>query len=181
MRLFVALALPDEVAGSLQFLQSGVPGARWSTRDQLHVTLRFIGDVDGPAATAVDDALSTVRAPAFHLILKDVGQFGGKNPTALWAGVQANPALMHLQRKIESALQRAGLAPETRKYKPHVTLARLRGAPRSRVIAYLTEQALFTRSPFEARGFVLYSSHLTPNGSLYRAEKAYQLQPSAAD
>jgi len=176
MRLFVALALPEDVAQPLALLQSGVPGARWSTREQIHLTLRFIGEVDGREATAVDDALSTIWAPPFLLILKRVGQFGGRNPSALWAGVEPNDALLHLERKIESALQRACLPPETRKFTPHVTLARLKGTPRGRVMDYLTDHALCTSPPFEVRTFILYSSQLSPNGSIYRAERAYQLR-----
>src|SRR5690348_399997 len=175
MRLFVALALPDEVAATLALIQSGVPGARWSTRDQLHLTLRFIGEVDGRATSAIDDALSLVRAPTFRLTLKSVGQFGGRNPSALWVGVETNPTLLHLQRKVESALQRAGLPAETRKYTPHVTLARLRGSPSQKVIAYLADHSLFGVPPFDVRGFILYSSVTSPNGSLYRAERAYPL------
>jgi 2'-5' RNA ligase len=178
MRLFIALALPDRVAAALALVQSGVPEARWSTREQMHLTLRFIGEVDGREATAVDDALSTISAPCFQLTLKKVGQFGGRNPSALWAGVEPNDALFHLERKIESALQRAGLPPETRKFTPHVTLARLKGTPRGRVMDYLTDHALFASPPFDVRGFILYSSQLTPNGSVYRAEKAYQLRSS---
>ena len=176
MRLFAALVLPDDVAAALSLIQAGVPGARWSTRDQLHLTLRFIGEVDGRVARAVDDALAMVRAPSFRLTLKSVGQFGGKTPNAIWAGVETNPALRHLQRKIESALQRAGLPAETRKFTPHVTLARLRGTPSAKVIAYLTDHALFATRPFEVGGFILYSSVTTPNGSLYRAERAYPLE-----
>jgi 2'-5' RNA ligase len=176
MRLFVALSLSDEVAAALALIQSGVPGARWSTREQMHLTLRFIGEVDGRYATAVDDALSTISAPTFRLVLKTVGQFGGRNPSALWAGVEQSDSLFHLERKIESALQRAGFPPETRKFTPHVTLARLKGSPRGRVMDYLTDHALFTSPPFDARGFILYSSQLTANGSIYRAEKAYQLR-----
>lgn len=176
MRLFVALALPEDVAATLALIQSGVPGARWAAREQMHLTLRFIGEVDGREAVSVDDALATISAPSFKLVLKTVGQFGGRNPSALWAGVEPNDALFHLERKIESALQRVGLAPETRKFTPHVTLARLKGTPRGRVIDYLTDHALFASPPFEVRGFILYSSQLTPNGSIYRAERAYQLR-----
>ncbi len=175
MRLFVAIALPGDVAQSLLLIQSGVPGARWLTREQMHLTLRFIGESDGREAAAVDDALATVKAPAFALALKGVGQFGGRNPSALWAGVHSGEDLVHLQRKIESALQRAGLAAETRKFTPHVTLARLRDTPRGRVIAYLTDHALYASPAFDVAGFVLYSSLTTPNGSIYRAEKAYRL------
>lgn len=176
MRLFVALALPDAVAESLLLLEGGVPGARWSQRGQLHMTLRFIGEVDGRDATAIDDALATIRAPRFTLELKGVGEFGGKNPRALWAGVRDASGVEHLQRKIESALQRIGLPAEPRRFVAHVSLARLRGAPRERVITFLASHALYLSAPFEVNTFILYSSTLTPNGSLYRPERAYALE-----
>jgi 2'-5' RNA ligase len=175
-RLFVALALPDLVAHELLLLQGGVPGARWSEREQLHLTLRFIGEVDGRVASEVDDALSTIDAPRFSLALKGVGEFGGKNPRALWAGVREEPPVLHLQRKIESALQRIGLPAEERKFRPHVTLARLRASPRGRVIEFLAAHALYASVAFEVNAFILYSSKPTPNGSLYRAERSYGLE-----
>jgi len=176
MRLFVALALPDSVADGLLPMQSGVPGARWSEREQLHVTLRFIGEVDGRDACAIDDALSAISASRFTLQLKGVGEFGGKHPRALWAGVAPNDALVHLQRKIETALQRIGLEPEQRKFTPHVTLAYLKGAPHERVMDFIVQHALFACAPFEVGEFTLYSSHLSPNGSLYVAERSYELR-----
>jgi len=176
MRLFVALALPDPVAESLLALEGGVPGARWCDRAQLHLTLRFIGEVDGRDAMAIDDALATIRAPRFTLELKGVGEFGSRTPRALWAGVRDGSAVAHLNRKIESALQRIGLPPEPRKFVPHVTLARLRGSPRDRVITFLAAHALYASEPFEIGAFILYSSTLTPQGSLYRPERAYRLE-----
>jgi 2'-5' RNA ligase len=176
IRLFVALALPDSVAESLMLLQGGVPGARWSTREQLHLTLRFIGEVDGRDAAAIDDALATIRTPRFTLELKGVGEFGSKHPRALWAGVRDEAPVLHLQRKIESAVQRVGLQPEERKFSPHVTLARLRGPPRERVITFLATHALFASEPFAVNVFILYSSKLSASGSLYRPERAYALE-----
>jgi 2'-5' RNA ligase len=176
MRLFVALALPDAVAASLDPIQGGVPGARWQSREQLHLTLRFIGEVDGRDANAIHDALTGITAPPFQLTLKGVGEFGGKHPHALWAGIAPCEALLHLQRKIETALQRIGLEPERRKYTPHVTLARLAGASRGRVMDYLVDHALYASAPFDVGAFILYSSLLTPNGSLYTAEHAYRLK-----
>ena len=175
MRLFVALALPDAVANSLLTLQSGVPGARWQTRDQLHLTLRFIGEVDGRDAGAIDDALATIVAPAFPVALKGVGAFGGKHPHALWAGVATSEALHHLHRKIESALHRVGMEGDGRKYTPHVTLAKLKGTQNGHVIDFLTDHALYASVPYTVANFILYSSQLTVNGSIYRAEKSYQL------
>ena len=176
IRLFVALALPDTVAEDLARLQAGVPGARWSTRDQLHLTLRFIGEVDGRDAAAIDDALIAIDAPGFELALKGVGEFGGKNPHALWAGVRDPGPVKFLARKIETALQRIGLPAEERKFVPHVTLARLRASPRGRVMDFLTDHALYAGPAFEVGAFILYSSVLTTDGSLYTAERAYRLR-----
>ena len=175
-RLFVALAIPDLVAQTFALVQAGVPGARWQTREQLHLTLRFIGEVDGRDARAIDDALAAIEAPGFTLEPHGVGQFGGKNPHALWAGVRPSEPLLHLQRKIETALQRTGLEGDRQKYTPHVTLARLRGANTGRVIDWLTDHALFGTVPFQVDGFILYSSVLTSDGSIYRAERAYRLR-----
>jgi len=175
IRLFVALPLPSDVAQGLLALQSGVPGARWSTREQLHLTLRFIGEVDERDARAIDEALSSISAPRFTVELKGVGSFGGKNPRALWAGVAVNEALIHLQRKIESAIQRLGFPAEERKYTPHVTLARLRATPAGRVMDYLSDHGLYASRPFEVGEFALFSSRLTPNGSIYVAERNYAL------
>ena len=176
MRLFAGIALPDDVAQSLAALQAGVPGARWQTREQLHLTLRFIGEVDGRDRAAIDDALATISAPAFSLELKGVGSFGGRRPHALWAGAAVDDALLHLQRKIESALQRIGLEADGRKYTPHVSLAKLKGTQNGHVVDFLTDHALYASAPFAVKGFILYSSLLTPNGSIYRAEKAYRLK-----
>ncbi|GAA0558917.1 RNA 2',3'-cyclic phosphodiesterase [Rhizomicrobium electricum] len=175
MRLFTALALPDEIAPPLLLMQAGVPGARWQKREQLHLTLRFIGEVDGAQATAIDDALATIAVPSFTLELKGVGSFGGKIPRDLWAGAAPSEPLVHLNRKIESALQRIGLEPEARKFTPHVTLARLKNSPRGAVMDYLTDHALYASTPFTVTAFCLYSSKLTSDGSIYRVEKEYGL------
>lgn len=177
-RLFVALAVPDAVALSLSMLQAGVPGARWQTREQLHLTLRFIGEVDGRAANAIHDVLSAIAAPGFDLELHGTGAFGAKHPHALWAGVRPNEALLHLQKKIEIAVQRAGIPADRQKYTPHVTLARLRGTPVGRVMDFLTDHALYSSERFVVNGFILYSSALTSDGSIYRAEQAYRLLPT---
>lgn len=175
IRLFVALEIPAPVRAKLGPLQAGVPGARWTEPERMHLTLRFIGEVDGARAHDIDDALSTVRAEPFTLELAGVGEFGGKNPRALWAGVRGNGALMHLQRKIETALQRVGLEAETRKFTPHVSLAKLKESSRGRVLDFLTDHALFASGPFEAKHFILFSSKLGSNGSIYRPERIYQL------
>ncbi|HEY4263999.1 MAG TPA: RNA 2',3'-cyclic phosphodiesterase [Micropepsaceae bacterium] len=175
IRLFVALELPETVRDRLTALEGGVPGARWAGDEQLHLTLRFIGEVDENVANDIDDALAGIRTPAFALELAGVGEFGGKKPRALWAGVRANDALLHLQRKIETALQRIGLPAEERKFSPHVTLARMHSAPQEKIVQFLTQHALFASGPFPVDRFVLFSSQLGSGGSVYHAERIYKL------
>ncbi len=176
MRLFVALSLPDIVAQSLMLIQGGVPGARWHNDEQLHLTLRFIGEVDGREAAMLDDALAGIVAPAFTLQLHGVGQFGNKQPHALWAGVRKNEALEHLQRKVDSAIRRVGQPQDAHKFMPHVTLARLRHPETAKMTEWLTHHALYTSAEFEVGAFHLYSSKLTSDGSIYRREQDYSLE-----
>src|SRR3954471_10169458 len=148
MRLFVALSIPDSVAQSLMLLQGGVPGARWQSREQLHLTLRFIGEVDGNDARALDDALAGLDAPSFALQLHSVGQFGNKQPHALWAAARKNDLLEHLQRKVDNAIRRVGQPQDAHKFTAHVTLARLKHPDLDKVREWLTAHALFTSNEF---------------------------------
>ncbi len=176
MRLFVALALPDDLRDQLYALASGLPGARWVDAPNLHLTLRFIGEVDGHAAEDVDAALAGVQSRRFSVTLSGVGQFGDERRLrALWVGVEPNEALERLQAKIETALQRAGLEPEKRKFKPHVTLARFRTNPGERLRDYIVQRALFRADPFEVREFTLFSSYLAREGAIYAPEAVYSL------
>src|SRR5260221_11049013 len=105
-------------------VSGGIPGAHWTDFDNFHVTLRFIGEVDGHGYDDVVAALGQVRAPGFALSLAGVDHFGkGEKARSLWIGVEKNPALLYLRERVEAALVRAALAPETRKYVPHETLA----------------------------------------------------------
>jgi 2'-5' RNA ligase len=182
MRLFVALALPDAVTQALTLIQGGVPGARWQRVEQMHLTLRFIGEVDGLAQAALKDALSGIDAPAFTLALHGVGQFGNNKPHSLWAGVRPNPALNHLQRKVDNAIRRVGQPQDAHKFMPHVTLARMRRSPMDgaatmeRMRIWLTANALYSSEPFQVEAFHLYSSHPGHEGSLYPVEEDYPLR-----
>src|SRR5947209_7910180 len=121
MRLFVGLALPRVLKERLAMLAGGLPGARWVPTENYHLTLRFIGETPAYKAEEIDHALAALRAPAFSLTLSGIGVFekGGRS-VSLWAGVERNPQLDHLQGKIETALQRAGMPPERRRFSPHV-------------------------------------------------------------
>jgi 2'-5' RNA ligase len=175
-RVFVAIALPPHTVDALSALCEGIPGARW-VNGRFHLTLRFVGEVDRAAFDEIVHALGEVDAHAFELALAGVGHFPPRGaPRALWAGVRRDPALELLQSRIESALQRADLPPETRKFAAHITLARLRDAPIERVQAYLARHALFAAEPFPVEAFHLFSSQMTRDGSIYAIEASYPLR-----
>jgi 2'-5' RNA ligase len=173
LRLFVGIGLPPDLKLRISLLCTGVPEARWVDAGNFHLTLRFIGEVDEGVASDIDAALLRLSAPRFSLALAGVGQFGTR---MLWVGVETNPVLLQLQAKVESALQRAGIPPEGRRYTPHVTLARLRQPLGPRVPAFLAEHALFRAPPFEVDGFSLIASYLTKNGAIYEDQADYPLR-----
>lgn len=171
MRLFVAIDPPADVRAALARLQEGVPGARWLAPETLHLTIRFIGEVGGGGVRDIAAALSRIDMPSFDLAIEGVGHFEtGRRPHALWAGVAPSEPLARLRRKVESALGEAGVAPDDRKFTPHVTLARLKDAKPGRIRDFLTHHALFRAPPFRVEGFTLFSSLLSKSGAIHRPE-----------
>lgn len=177
MRLFVGLDLPWPLRERLAALAgSGIPGARWVPLENYHLTLRFIGETPGHRAEDIDTALTGLRARGFSLTMAGVGTFAkGGRATALWAGVERNPLLDHLQAKIETALQRCGLEPERRRFQPHVTLARLDNVPEAKLVSHVQAHNLFRAEPVPVEHFTLFSSRLGKEASVYAAEVEYSL------
>lgn len=174
MRLFVALPMPTPVTSALERIQQGVPATRWVPPENMHLTLRFIGEVDGAAFEDLVEALAEVVVEPFELQVAGVGHFETRRqPTALWAGVRPSPALKRLQAKVERAAQTAGFPPERRKFAPHVTLARLGDTDPVRVQAFLQRYSLFEAGTVPVEGVNLYSSHLGKGTPIYRAEVEY--------
>lgn len=174
-RLFTALEIPRDAALSLSLLRGGLPGARWIDVENYHLTLRFIGDVEGHVADEIANALDRVRRRSFQLTLSGVGAFGSKKPHALWAGVLASPDLNALQGEIERICQRLGLPPDPRKFTPHVTIARLRNVSPAEVAAYLSARGNFRTSAFRVSRFLLMSSKDSVGGGPYVVEEAWPL------
>ena len=174
-RLFSAIEIPSRIAERLTVLRFGLSGARWIDPENYHVTLRFIGDVDGATARDFTHALGEIDAAPFELRLNGLGSFGGRKPRAIFAEVAPSGALEALRRANERAAREAGLPPEGRNFKPHVTLARLRGARADAVAAYLERQGGVAPEPFPVSRFVLYSSRNSVGGGPYVVEAAYDL------
>ena len=176
IRLFAAIEVPREIGEALTRRQQGVPGARWRTPEQMHITLRFFGDMPESTACDVDTELSGVSGPPIELGLEGVGSFGeGRQLRAVWAGVSDSPELRQLAGRCEAAARRAGLEPETRAFKPHLTLAYLRRADPGRVGAWIQGHNLLKSPAFRADWFGLYSSWTSPQGSRYDLEREYPL------
>jgi 2'-5' RNA ligase len=174
-RLFTALEIPRDAALSLSLLRGGLPGARWIDVENYHLTLRFIGDIEGHLADEIASALDRVRRPAFQLGLSGIGAFGSKKPHAVWAGVEPSPDLNALQAEIERICQRLGVPADPRKFSPHVTLARLRNPNSLDVAKYLTAHGGFSAAPFKVGRFVLMSSRDSVGGGPYVVEEAWPL------
>ncbi len=174
-RLFIGLELPETVVGQIALARGGVIGARWLEPEDYHVTLRFVGDVDARMAHAVAETLDDIRRPAVLVRFDGLGWFGGDKPRQLVAKFKAEPALMDLQAEQERRLRRVGLPPETRKFTPHVTLARLRNVGVRAVADYLASRGAHAVDAFTAERFVLFSSREGSGGGPYVVEAAYPL------
>lgn len=177
MRLFVGIALPDEVRGDLARICGGLPGAWWVAPESLHLTLRFIGDVDRGGAEDIDALLTGIDAPAFEMSLSGLGTWGNEaRQRALWVAVPGNPALEHLRAKVESAVGRAGYKAERRKFMAHVTIARLKGVPVDRIADFCALHGALASGPFAVDSFVVFRSHLGAEGARYEPLADYPLR-----
>ena len=168
---FVALDLPSDVREELMLIGSGVPGARWIDEDQLHLTLRYLGEVDGATLRDLTSALLRLEVEPFELQLHGIGFFPPRGePEVLWVGANQSPPLHHLRARVDQLATRFGVTPDRRRYTPHVTLARLREAPASRLARFAMEHALWKSRVFQAESFSLYSSRRRPEGALYERQ-----------
>ena len=174
-RLFTGLELPEDVAHGMALARGGVHGARWMEPEDYHVTLRFVGDVDPGLARAVAETLDGIRRQPLEVRFEGLSWFGGDKPRAIVARIKPDPALVELQAEQERRMRRIGLPPETRKYTPHVTLARLRGVRTHAVADYLASRGALPVDGFTAKRFVLYSSRDGVGGGPYVVEAVYPL------
>lgn len=172
-RLFVAIRPPASLRALLLALMGGVAGARWQRDDQLHLTLRFIGEVDRHRATDIAYALRTIRFASFDASVSGVGAFDRRGVIdTLWAGVQPRDPLASLHRKVDRACVALGLPPEERAYLPHITLARF-GRTGALVDPFLATHAALTSPPFTIDSFALFESRLGHNGASYHIVEDY--------
>ena len=174
-RLFTALEIPDDARAALALTRGGLIGARWIEPADYHITLRFIGDIDGRLADEVLAALDEVSRPPAAVAFEGLSWFGGDKPRAIVAKVKPAPALVELAADHERRLRRLGLPPEPRNFTPHVTLARMRAVGPAAVADYLASRGRLDAPAFTATAFVLMSARDGVGGGPYVAEADFPL------
>ncbi len=174
LRLFVAIDLPDTIKPFVVGMGRSIPGSRPVPGEQLHITLKFIGETNEDQLPDIVESLHSIRFSPLRFQLMDLGHFPlrGK-PTVLWAGINPTEPLISLRNKIERNLEEAGIEREKRKFSPHLTLCRLKNSPLKRVTGFLMDNGGFETPPFEVNSFKLYSSILTPKGAVHTIEETF--------
>lgn len=175
-RLFVAIRPPEDIRDLLIDAMDDSPDFRWQNDEQLHLTLRFVGEVDRPLADDLAAALAKIHAEPFELRVAGVGRFEQRSAGALWAGVEPKAPVAALATKIERVCQQVGLAPEHRAFFPHITLARWKGRRSREVGDFLERERALRSDPFEVTDFTLFESRLSRHGAHYQAAATYSLR-----
>ncbi|MEO6581908.1 MAG: RNA 2',3'-cyclic phosphodiesterase [Sphingomicrobium sp.] len=175
LRLFVAIRPPEAIRDHLIDAMADSPELRWVDDEQLHLTLRFIGEVERPLADDIALALSRIRSDPFELSVGGVGLSEQRSRGALWAGVQPVESIAALAAKVERACVAAGLEPERRAFHPHITLARFNRSSAAAAPPFLARNRALASPPFAVTGFTLYESHLSRHGPHYEAIAEFAL------
>jgi len=176
-RLFTALELPQIHRSRLQMLQTGLKGVRWVEPSDMHITLRFIGDVSPSTAQAIVEGISSHTWKSPKVSLGEIKVFGNNKPKSVYASVKADQALSNLASGLDRLMRRLGLPADNRKFTPHVTLARCRPVAVSDLAAWLASHGGFSSPVFIPAQFMLYSAQDSIGGGPYIAEHSWHLTP----
>jgi 2'-5' RNA ligase len=175
-RLFVAIRPPEHIRDLLIDAMDDSPDFRWQDEEQLHLTLRFIGEVERPIADDLADALGRVRAEPFSIRISGVGRFEQRSSGALWAGVEPKAPVAALAAKVERVCLAVGLEPDRRAFFPHITLARWKGRRTREVADFLERKRGLSSEPFAVDEFILFESRLSRHGAHYEPVASYELR-----
>lgn len=177
MRLFIAVPLPQGVKQKLSDLKQPIEGMRWQNKEQMHLTLKFVGEVDEPTVNTLREELVNIEHRKFSMTISGIGYFPeGKQPKVVWAGVEENDALSSLHKKVEEYCQNAGIDPENRPFKPHVTIGRTNSTPKRAVTSFINQHKNFAVHDISINKFVLYESKLHPEGARHHCLQSYPLR-----
>jgi 2'-5' RNA ligase len=177
VRLFIAIALPDELKIGLERLRTDIPGVRWLPAEQIHLTLAFLGETDAETAAHLSARLGTIQADAFELSCGGIGCFPDRRrPRVVWVGVKAEPKLLRLAASVQRAVRASGIIPEDRPFSPHITIARLKLPAADGLDSFLDRHNAVHFKPFAVSRFTLFQSRLTPQGAVHSPVRNFPLQ-----
>ena len=175
-RLFLAIDLPERIIDDITATYMAIPGVRWIHEEQLHLTLRFFGELPGDRENLLVKTLTSVAMHPFFLRVKGAGHFPPRGePRVLWLGIAPPDELSRLVSSVENKVTGAGFKREPRKFNGHITVARCRNASPERIARYLAANSLFTSEPFTVSAFHLYASHLGKDHATYIREVTFPL------
>ncbi len=181
IRIFIAIDIAESIRREVAGLGRFLPDTRPVPDEQLHLTLKFIGEVEGGRVLDIKEALHDIVRPAFSLCLKGVGTFPPRGiPRILWAGVDPHEHIVNLRNAIERKLFEIGVPRERQKFSPHLTLARLRNCPLKRLQEFLAGNAMLRTAEFQVEQFHLYKSQLTKSGAIHTILESYPLTRKVA-
>jgi len=175
-RLFTAIELPEDIREELHRLRTPLPGARWLLPESYHITLRFGGDISNSEAREFIANLAMIEPDGFEVRLSGLGAFGGDDPRSIYAAVETRPELEELARAHEKAARNAGLPPDTRAFKPHVTIARLKHSNADAVARFLSRHGGYRSEPFFVGRTLLMSSRPGVGGGPYGIEDRFPMR-----
>lgn len=179
-RLFTGIPLPQDLSDKLDELSQPLPGASWVKKENFHVSIRFAGDIENTVAQEFSDELARIDQDVFEIQIEGLGVFGGKDPKVLWAGIAPSEPLETLARAHERAARAAGLPPERRSFKAHITLARLNHPHIDALTRLLSQKGSIKIRPFLVENFVLFSSRPIVGGGPYVMEEVFPLRGGLA-
>ncbi|MEH6800422.1 MAG: RNA 2',3'-cyclic phosphodiesterase [Halopseudomonas sabulinigri] len=173
-RLFLGFELPPQQAAALVALAEPIKGLRWQSVEQLHLTLRFFGEVSEQGTADLQSVLRVLSGSRFALQIKGVGYFGSPaRPSILWAGVADPAALQALRAELDQLLE-GHCAPDPQRFVPHVTLARL-GSGAGKLNNFLARHKQLQLPDWRASELCLFSSEAGAEGSRYAVLARYPL------
>ncbi len=177
MRLFIAIPLPQGVKQKLLDLQQPINGVRWQSQEQMHLTLKFVGEVDTTTASELREELDNITYPGFLMTIEGIGYFpDGQQPKVVWAGIKENANLQELHKNVEDRCKKKGIAPENRPYKPHVTIGRTKNTSKQAVTSFINKYNSFILPDIPVNEFALYESKLHPDGARHHRLQTYLLK-----
>ena len=176
LRLFIAVNLPEVIIKNLQDIKTDIPGLKWGTLVNLHLTMRFIGDIDNENLSLIENALDLVKDQAFIAKIASLGLFNRRTGTVLWAGLESSQELLEFKKNIDNALlEKVGLIPENRAFAPHITLARMKTSATQEIKNFVNINRAKARNSFPVDYLTLYKSDLTRAGAIHTPLKTVHL------